>query len=542
MSSAQPLTGRSPSAVTAAGPAQRRLGLALVVIATAQLMVVLDATIVNVALPHIQQALGFSGSGLEWVVNAYALTFGGLLLLGGRAGDILGRRRVFIWGVILFSAASLLGGFANSQAWLLGARALQGVGGAIVAPAALSLIATTFPEGPPRNRAMGVYAAMSIGGAAVGLIAGGLLTTYASWRWVFFGTVPMGIAVALMAPGAFAGSERNPRRFDLPGAITSTLGLVALVYGLSSAATSPNGVAHWHDTKVVASLAAAVVLLASFVLIETRSREALMPLRIFRNRSRSGAYLVMLCVGTAMFGMFFFLSLFMQTVWGYSALKAGVAYLPMVGVIMLMAGVSAQLVPRIGARPLLLAGSAIGAGGMLWLSQINEHSTYVGGLLGPMMVTAAGLGTVFMPLTLVALSKVEDRDAGLASSLLNTGQQVGGALGLALLGTVAWTVVANSIHAQVGAAAAAAARAGQPVHAAAGGRTARPRAFVMAARSPAAAALPCHGRRHSRPRKLGFPAECATRRNGKGQRAHGTRTAARAASGCAPRGMLTSRT
>ncbi len=428
------------------------------VIATAQLMVVLDATIVNVALPHIQQALGFSGSGLEWVVNAYALTFGGLLLLGGRAGDILGRRRVLIAGVILFSVASLLGGFATTEAWLLGARALQGVGGAIVAPAALSLIATTFPEGPPRNRAMGVYAAMSIGGAAVGLIAGGLLTTYASWRWVFFVNVPIGIAVALMAPRAFAESERNPRRFDLPGAITSTLGLVALVYGLSSAATSPNGVAHWHDTKVVASLAAAVVLLASFVLIEARSREALMPLRIFRNRSRSGAYLVMLCVGTAMFGMFFFLSLFMQTVWGYSALKAGVAYLPMVGVIMLMAGVSAQLVPRIGAT-----------GGMLWLSQINEHSTYVGGLLGPMMVTAAGLGMLFMPLTLVALSKVEDRDAGLASSLLNTGQQVGGALGLALLGTVAWTVVANSIHAQVGAAAAAAAKAGQPIHAAAGG-------------------------------------------------------------------------
>ncbi len=241
------------------------------------------------------------------------------------------------------------------------------------------------------------------------------------------------------------------------------------MYGLSNAATSPNGVSHWHDTKVLSSLAAAVVLLASFVLIEARSTHALMPLRIFRNRNRSGAHLLMLCVGTAMFGMFFFLSLFTQTVWGYSALKAGVAYLPMVGVIMLMAGVSAQLVPRIGARPLLLAGSAIAAGGMLWLSQINEHSTYVGGLLGPMMVTAAGLGMLFMPLTLVALSRVEDRDAGLASSLLNTGQQVGGALGLALLGTVAWTVVANSIHAQVSAAAAAAAKAGQPIHAAAGG-------------------------------------------------------------------------
>jgi EmrB/QacA subfamily drug resistance transporter len=467
MSSAQPLAGQAGTAGTK--PGSRHLGLALVVIATAQLMVILDATIVNVALPDIQRALGFSGSGLEWVVNAYALTFGGLLLLGGRAGDILGRRRVFIAGVILFSVASLLGGFATSQAWLLGARALQGVGGAIVAPAALSLVATTFPEGRPRNRAMGVYAAMSIAGAAVGLIAGGLLTTYLSWRWVFFVNVPIGIAVALAAPRALPESGRNRGRFDLPGAITSTLGLAALVYGLSNAATSPNGVAHWHDTKVVASLAAAVVLLVSFVLIESRSRHALMPLRIFRNRNRSGAYLIMLCVGTAMFGMFFFLTLFVQNVWGYSALKTGVAYLPMVGVIMLMAGVSAQLVPRIGARPLLLAGSLIGAGGMFWLAQINENSTYVGGLLGPMMVTAAGLGMLFMPLTLVALSKVDDRDAGLASSLLNTGQQVGGSIGLALLGTVAWTVVANSIHAQVKAAAAAAAQAGQPIHAAAGG-------------------------------------------------------------------------
>jgi EmrB/QacA subfamily drug resistance transporter len=468
MSSAQPLSGRPVAGTAGAGPGRRRLGLALVVIATAQLMVVLDATIVNVALPHIQHALGFSGSGLEWVVNAYALTFGGLLLLGGRAGDILGRRRVLIAGIIVFSAASLLGGFATTEAWLLGARALQGVGGAIVAPAALSLIATTFPEGPPRNRAMGVYAAMSIGGAAVGLIAGGLLTTYASWRWVFFVNVPIGIAVALMAPRALEESERNGGRFDLPGAITGTLGLVALVYGLTNAATSPNGVAHWHDAKVVSSLAAAVVLLVTFVLIEARSRHALMPLRIFRNRNRSGALLIMLCVGTAMFGMFFFLSLFVQTVWGYSALKAGVAYLPMVGMIMLMAGVSSQLVPRIGARPLLLAGSAITAGGMFWLSQINEHSTYAGGLLGPMMVTAAGLGMLFMPLTLVALSKVEDRDTGLASSLLNTGQQVGGSIGLALLGTVAWTVVANSIHSQVSAAAAAAAKTGHAVHAAGG--------------------------------------------------------------------------
>jgi EmrB/QacA subfamily drug resistance transporter len=464
MSTTQPATGR---AAPGGGTAQRHLGLALLVIATAQLMVVLDATIVNVALPDIQKALGFSGTGLEWVVNAYALTFGGLLLLGGRAGDILGRRRVFIAGIILFSVASLLGGFATSQAWRLAARAVQGVGGAIIAPTALSLVTTNFPEGPPRNRAMGVYAAMSIGGAAVGLMAGGLLTTYLSWRWVLFVNVPIGAAVALLAPRALAESERRPGRFDLPGAITSTLGLAALVYGLTSAATSPNGVSHWGDTKVIVSLTAAVVLLVSFVVIESRSEHALMPLRIFRNRDRSAANLIMLCIGTAMFGMFFFLTIFVQTVWGYSALKTGIAYLPMVATIMVMAGVSAQLVPRIGARPLLIAGSVVAAGGMFWLSRINEHSTYAGGLLGPMMVTAAGLGMLFMPVTLIALNRVSDRDAGLASSLPNVGQQVGGSIGLALLGTVAWTVVANTARHSAEAAKAAAiaaAKAGHVVH------------------------------------------------------------------------------
>src|SRR5882757_987228 len=254
MSSTQPAAGGATARGAAAGPVQRHLGLALLVIATAQLMVVLDATIVNVALPDIQKALGFSGTGLEWVVNAYALTFGGLLLLGGRAGDILGRRRVFIAGIILFSVASLLGGFATNEAWLLAARALQGVGGAIVAPTALSLVTTTFPEGAPRNRAMGVYAAMSIGGAAMGLLAGGLLTTYASWRWVLFVNVPIGVAVALLALRALPETPGRPGRFDVSGAITVTLGLASLVYGLSSAAMTTDGVSHWGDAKVVASL------------------------------------------------------------------------------------------------------------------------------------------------------------------------------------------------------------------------------------------------------------------------------------------------
>ena len=443
----------SPSSGSAA---PRRLGLALAVIATAQLMVVLDATIVNVALPHIQAALGFSGTNLEWVVNAYALAFGGLLLLGGRSGDLLGRRRVFIAGILLFSLASLVGGFATSQEWLLTARVLQGVGGAFAAPTALSLIAVTFPEGPPRNRAMGVYAAMSVAGGAVGLIAGGLLVQYLNWRWVFFVNVPIGLAVAFLAPRVLRESERRRGQFDLPGAITGSLGLAALVYGLSSAATSPNGVSHWGDTKVIASLVAAVVLLVSFGIIEVRSRSALMPIRVLRSRDRSGAYLISLCIGTALFGMFFFLTLFVQNVWGYSALKTGVSYLPMVAMIMVASGVASQLVNRIGARPLMIAGSVVATGGMFWLSRVTEHSTYTGGLLGPMMLTATGMGLIFVPLSLVSLTKVANNDAGVASSLLNVGQQVGGALGLAILGTVAWSAVTNSLHSQAAAAAAAA--------------------------------------------------------------------------------------
>jgi len=449
----------------ASAPAHRHLGLALVVIAAAQLMVVVDATIVNIALPTIKAALGFSDNGLEWVVNAYALTFGGFLLLGGRAGDLLGRRRVFISGILLFALASLFGGLATSQAWLLTARTVQGIGAAIVATTALSLVTTTFPEGPRRNRAMGVYAAISIAGAAVGLLAGGILTTYATWHWIFFVNVPIAIAAALLAPRVLAESERRSGRFDLAGAITGTGGLAALVYGLSSAAATGNGGSHWGAANVLASLAAAVVLLASFVIIESRSEHALLPLRIFRNRDRTGANLLLLCVGTAMFGMFFFLTIFVQTVWGYSPIKTGVAYLPMVAAIMAMAGVSSQLVGRIGARPILIAGSVIAAGGMYWLSRITEHSSYAGGLLGPMLVTAAGLGMLFMPLMLVATSKVSEHDAGVASSLVNTGQQVGGSIGLAILGTVAWTVVASTARHSVAAAKATAAKAAAAGHA-----------------------------------------------------------------------------
>jgi EmrB/QacA subfamily drug resistance transporter len=459
----------------------RHLGVALLVIATAQLMVVLDATVVNVALPHIQTALHFTDSGLEWVVNGYALALGGLLLLGGRLGDLLGRRRMFVIGLLLFSAASLAGGLATSQAWLLAARAVQGAGGAIVAPTALALIATTFPEGRPRNRAMGVYAAMSVAGGAAGLLAGGLLTTYASWRWVLFVNVPIGIAAALAALVVLPGTARRPGRFDVPGIITGTGGVAALVYGLSNAATTPDGVSHWGDAKVIATLTAGAVLLAAFAVIEARSRHALLPVRLLRSRDRVGANLMMLGVGTTLFGVFFFLTLFVQNVWGYSPLRAGVAFLPLTGAVLASSGVVTKLLPRTGARPLLMAGAAGTAGGLFWLSRLTEHGTFAGGLLGPVLVIGLGLGLLFVPLSLVALARVPDGDSGVASSLLNTTRQVGGSIGLAVLGTVAWTVVANSSHAAAAsrtASSAAAQRVAVYQHALAAGFD---RAFLVAA-------------------------------------------------------------
>jgi EmrB/QacA subfamily drug resistance transporter len=444
--------GRAP----AAAPAATRPGLVLAVIATAQLMIVLDLTIVNVALPHIQAALGFSGSNLEWVVNAYAVVFGGLLLLGGRSGDRLGRRRILIAGLLVFVLASLLGGLATGQAWLITARAVQGAGAAMAAPTALSLIAVTFPEGPPRNRAVAVYAAMAIVGIPVGLLAGGLLVTYASWRWVFFVNVPIGLVVAVLAARVLPATGRRAGRFDLPGAVTATAGVASLVYGLSNAATTPDGVSHWGDAKVVASLAAAVVLLVAFVVIETRSRYPLLPLRLLRSRDRSGAFLITLCFGTAGLGMFFFLTLFIQDVWEYSPLRTGLAYLPYVPLILVMTVVAQRGVRRIGARPLLITGSAIAAGGMFWLSRISEHSSYVGGMLGPTLLFGAGLGLELVSASLVILNKVNTGDAGAASSLSNIGQQVGGSIGLAVVGTVAWSAVASSLRS----AAAAAAKAG----------------------------------------------------------------------------------
>jgi EmrB/QacA subfamily drug resistance transporter len=425
---------RHPAATT--GQGSRRLGLVLAVIATAQLMLSLDLTIVNVALPHIQSALGFSGSSLEWVANAYAVAFGGLMLLGGRSGDLLGRRRIFIAGILVFVLASLVGGFATDQAWLLTARAVQGVGAAMAAPTALSLIGVTFPEGRPRNRAIGVYSAVTILGIVVGLVAGGLLVTYASWRWVFYVNVPIGLVVAALAARVLPKTGRSPGRFDLPGAISATTGVALLVYGLSNAATTPDGVSHWGDTKVVVPLAAAVVLLTAFGLIEARSTHPLLPFRVLRSRDRSGAYLISLCVGTAIFGMFFFLTLFVQDVWGYSALKTAAAYLPFVPATLATTVLAQAAVSRIGARPLLIAGSAVAAGGMFWLSRITEHSSYAGGFLGPELLIGAGVGPLFVLISLVGLHQVHTGDTGVASSLVNVGQEVGGSIGLAVVGTV----------------------------------------------------------------------------------------------------------
>ena len=430
-----------------AGTGGRRLGVALVVIAAAQLMVVLDTAIVNVALPHMQHALGFSGTGLEWVVNAYALTFGGLMLLGGRAGDLLGRRKMFITGLGLFTAASLAGGLATSPAWLLAARAVQGAGAAIVAPTALALIATTFPDGKPRNRAMGVYAVMSAAGGAVGLIAGGLLTSYVSWRWVLFVNVPIGLAVALAATRSLTESPRQPGRFDLPGAITGTGAIAALVYGLASAAPGGSGGSHWGDPKVIAALAGAAVLLAAFAAIEARGRHPLLPLRLLADRSRTGANLVMLCTGAGLFGMFFFLTLFLQVVWGYSALKAGLAYLPMTAAIGVTSGAAAQLTPRAGARPVVAAGTVAFGGGLYWLSRLGVHGSYLHTILGPTLAVGAGLGLLFVPLTVVAMAKVTDTESGVAASLRNTSQQAGGSIGLAVLGTIAFTAAARAMTA-----------------------------------------------------------------------------------------------
>ncbi|MFD5080104.1 MFS transporter [Streptomyces sp. NPDC058371] len=419
-------------------------GIALTVIAACQLMVVLDATIVNIALPHIQDALKFSTTDLTWVVSAYTLTFGGLLLLGGRAADILGRRRVFMTGILLFTAASLLGGLAQEPWQLLAARALQGVGGAIASPTSLALITTTFPEGPARNRAFGVFAAVSAGGGAIGLLTGGMLTEWLDWRWVLFVNVPIGVLIAVVAPLYINESERHPGRFDIAGALTSTLGMASLVYGFIRAAEEG-----WRDNLTIGSFTAAVLLLLTFGLVEMRAKEPITPLRMFADRNRSGTYLIMLSLAAAMFGMFFYIVLFAQNVLGYSPISAGVAFLPVTVAIVTGAGLSQRFLPVLGPKPFMVVGSALVATGLGWLTFIGPGSSYAGGILGPMLLFGFGMGLNFVTLTLTAVSGVATHEAGAASGLLNVTQQVGGALGLSILTTVFGTASRNEAEKQV---------------------------------------------------------------------------------------------
>ena len=421
----------SATAAPVTSHVHRRPSLALVVISCAQLMVILDATIVNVALPTIRKSLGFSTANLEWLITAYALTFGGLLLFGGRTGDLYGKRRMFMVGIGIFAGASLLGGFAQDQAWLIITRGLQGVGGAIMSPTALSLIAINFAEGHERNRAMGVYSAMSGAGGAIGLLLGGILTSYVSWRWIFFVNVPIGALGLILAPRVLVEAEARPGRLDTPGAITATAGMLSLVYGLTHAADHS-----WGSTGTILPLALAAVLLAAFIAVEVRTDAPLMPLSIFSSRNRSGVYSMMLFLGMAVFSMFFFLTLYLQNIHHYSAVRTGLGFLPMSFGIMFAAIITSRQLTRVGIRIPLLTGPVFALAGLIWLTRLTPSTSY-GFILAPLLLLALGMGQCFVPLTVTAVAGVAPEEAGIASALVNTGQQIGGALGLAVLGTVA---------------------------------------------------------------------------------------------------------
>jgi EmrB/QacA subfamily drug resistance transporter len=411
-----------------------RRWLALALLASAQFVVVLDASIVNVALPTIGTALSFSQDNLAWVVNGYVLTFGGFLLLGGRIADLLGRRRVFMGGLVLFALASLGGGLAQSEGQLIAARAVQGLGAAILSPAALSIVTTTFRDGAERNKALGVWGAVAGSGGAAGVLLGGVLTDGLGWEWVLWVNVPIGFAAAALSPMLLAESrsDSQTRTFDVAGAVSITAGLSILVYALVDAVD-----AGWGSTQTIGLLALAALLIAAFVAIELRSSAPLVPFRIFRLRTLTGANVVGLLVGASLFSMFFFISLYMQQVLDYSAIKAGVSYLPLALTIIVTAGIASQLVTRIGFKPVLAMGLGFVAAGLLWFSQVSLDGSFSADILGPSLLAAAGLGFSFVPGTIAAVAGVEERDAGLASGLINTSQQVGGALGLALLATVA---------------------------------------------------------------------------------------------------------
>ncbi|HEV8102443.1 MAG TPA: MFS transporter [Gaiellaceae bacterium] len=406
----------------------------LVLVCIAQFMVILDATIVNVALPSIQHGLHFTASSLQWIVNSYALVFGGFLLLGGRASDLLGRQRLFVAGLVVFTVASLINGLATSSGMLVGGRALQGLGAALVSPAALSIVTTTFAEGAERTKALGIWSAIAAGGGAVGLVLGGLLTETLSWRWVFFINLPIGIAAALLSLRYVANSraEKRPDTADVAGAVTVTSGLLVLVYAIVKAQDYG-----WTSAKTLGLGALAAVLLGSFVVIELRSKAPLIRLGIFRLRSLTASNVAMLLVASGLFSMFYFAGIYLQEVLNYGPLKAGLAFLPFTLGIIVGAVASQQLIQRIGIRAVVFVGLTLGAVGLLYFTQLSTTSTYLANVFPAIAVMSIGMGMTFVPLTLLATTKVDADDAGLASGLFNTSQQIGGALGLAVLSTLA---------------------------------------------------------------------------------------------------------
>ncbi|HEY1355824.1 MAG TPA: MFS transporter [Solirubrobacterales bacterium] len=408
--------------------------LALILLCSSQFVVVLDASIVNVALPSIGRALDFSQENLPWVVNAYVLTFGGFLLLGGRTADLLGRRRVFMAGLLVVGIASLLAGFAATEGQLIAARAAQGLGAAIISPAALSIVTTTFSDGVERNRALGVWGAVAGSGGAAGVLLGGILTEGLGWEWVLWVNVPVSLIAFALAPSLIAESrdEERTRAFDIAGAVTVTAGLSILVYALVDANS-----AGWGSLQTIGLIVLSLLLLAVFIAIELRSAKPLVPFSIFRIRTLTGANVVGLLVGASLFSMFFFITLYMQQVLGYSPIHAGLSYLPLALVIMASAGIASQLVTKVGYKPVLATGMLFIVAGLLWFSQISVGGGFLTDILGPSVLAAAGLGFAFVTTTIAAVSGVREEEAGLASGLINTSQQIGGALGLAVLSAIA---------------------------------------------------------------------------------------------------------
>ena len=445
-------TGSEPSGEPVSGTGQRATGtanrwLVLVIVCVAQAMVVLDATIVNVALPSIQRGLRFSPSSLQWVITMYTLIFGGFMLLGGRAGDLIGRKRVFGAGIVLFSAASLLNGVAQSPVMLIAGRGLQGLGGALLTPAVLAIITTSFGDAKDRATALAIWSAIAAGGGAVGLMLGGILTDLASWRWIFFVNVPVGVALAIVTARHVpeSRSQRAHPSFDLPGAVAVTGGLLVLVFAIVKSNTYG-----WGSVRTIGLLAVASALLAAFFVIESRSAAPLVRLSIFRLRSLAVADLTLLLASAAVFSTFFFVSLYLQQILGYRPLRAGAAFLPLSAGIATGAVVARKLVPRLGVRVVPVIGLALATTGMIVLTQLPVHGRYVSDLLAGLFPLALGLGLTFVPITLAGTTEVRPEDAGLASGLLNTAQQVGGSIGLAVLATLAASRTTSLLHSPVG--------------------------------------------------------------------------------------------